>query len=171
MNSILVDWKRNPSNPKAKMILLLFRLCQYGKVNKVTFYLMIPYLILYRIFVEWLLCVELPWKTVVGPGLVIDHGQALVVNDGSIIGSNCTLRHSTTIGSKLLKDGSYSKSPILGDWVDVGSNVCIIGPVSIGNNVKIGAGSVVITDIPDNCVAVGNPARIVRIQNSVDITS
>jgi putative colanic acid biosynthesis acetyltransferase WcaB len=46
--------------------------------------------------------------------------------------------------------------------VDIGSNVCIIGEIIIGNNVKIGAGSVVVNNIPDNCIVVGNPAKIIR---------
>ena len=51
--------------------------------------------------------------------------------------------------------------PWLGDNVDVGANVVVIGGVRIGNNVKIGAGSVVTKDVPDNCTVVGNPARII----------
>lgn len=115
--------------------------------------------------VEWILGVELPWKTTVGEGLTIYHGYALVVNDGTVIGENCILRHCVTIGNKQLQDGSFSRSPIIGDNVDIGANVCIIGPVTIGDNSKVGAGSVVTKDIPPNSVVVGNPARIIEIKS------
>jgi putative colanic acid biosynthesis acetyltransferase WcaB len=112
--------------------------------------------------VEWILGIEIPYKTRIGKGLTLFHRQALVINDGTKIGDNCILRHSTTIGHKLLKDGSHSDSPIIGDNVDIGSNVCVIGSVTIGDNVKIGAGSVIVGDIPSNSIAVGNPARIIK---------
>ncbi|WP_417885234.1 serine O-acetyltransferase [Zunongwangia sp.] len=112
--------------------------------------------------IEWVLGVELPYKTKVGKGLIIYHGHSLVINDGAIIGDDCTLRHCTTIGNKEKSDGSFSSSPKIGNLVDIGSNVCIIGPIHVGNNVKIGAGSVVVKDIPDNCIVVGNPAKVIK---------
>jgi putative colanic acid biosynthesis acetyltransferase WcaB len=118
------------------------------------------HLVFYRLFVEWNLGIELPRKLIAGKGLIIYHGQALVVNQGVIIGENCVLRNSVTIGHKKLADGTFTKCPRIGNNVDVGANVCIIGEVTIGNNVIIGAGAVVIKDIPDNSIAVGNPARV-----------
>jgi serine acetyltransferase len=159
---LFTDWKENPQNIKARLILIGYRFAHLATKNRVLFILLIPQLIIYRVIVEWFLGVELPYKTVVKGPLTIYHGQSLVVNDGTIIGSNCKLRNSTTIGTKILPNGLYSRSPILGDNVDVGANVCIIGDVKIGNNVTIGAGSVVVKDIPDNSVVVGNPARIIR---------
>lgn len=157
-NSIFQDWKANKDNFKGQLIMVLFRLAQKVHRNKILFCFFFLYLIFYRFFVEWLLCVELPWKAQIGPGLGLYHGHALVLNPQTVIGSNCTLRQSTTIGNKE-PDG---KAPVIGNQVNIGANVCIIGDISIGDNVIIGAGSVVVKDIPANCVVGGNPAKIIR---------
>jgi serine O-acetyltransferase len=72
------------------------------------------------------------------------------------IGDNFRCIHCTTLG--------YGKNgrPTVGNNVSLGANVTIVGKVCIGNNVKIGAGAVVAKDVPDNCVVVGNPCRIVK---------
>lgn len=162
---ILQDWNANKNNPKGRIILLLFRLCTLGSRNKFLFIVLIPIIIFYRIFIEWTFGVEIPYKTKIGKGCMLYHGQSLVINDNANIGNNCTLRHSTTIGNKLLSNGSYSQSPVIGNNVDIGFNVCIIGPVIIGNNVKIGAGSVVLKNVPDNTIVAGNPA-VIKIKKS-----
>ncbi|WP_157097888.1 serine acetyltransferase [Niabella ginsenosidivorans] len=159
---IFCDWSSNRSNSKGRLILLLFRIAHIATISKLFFVLWVPYLALYRIFVEWILCCELPYKTKIGRGLSLYHGQALVINDGTVIGDNCILRHSTTIGNKQLSSGTFSKCPVIGNNVDVGSNVCIFGAIIIGNNVKIGAGSVVVKDVPSNCIVAGNPARVIK---------
>ena len=94
----------------------------------------------------------------------MEHGQSLVVNGQLFIREICSLKHSTTIRSKQLADGSMSLSPILGNNVDVGAHVCIIGPIKIGDNVTIGVGSVVVKDVPSNCVIAGNPAKVIRMK-------
>jgi putative colanic acid biosynthesis acetyltransferase WcaB len=156
------DWSANRQNFKAQLVLFLFRLVQ--AVNRYTFTKIIffPYLVLYRYWVEWHLGIELPRKLTIGKGLSLYHGQALVVNKGVVIGEYCVLRNSTTIGHKKLADGTYSGCPRIGNYVDIGANVCIIGDVTIGDHVVIGAGSVVTKDIPSNSVAVGNPARVLE---------
>jgi len=156
------DRQANRQNFKAQLVLFTFRLAQLinrSMILKVIFY---PYLLLYRYWVDWVWGIELPRKLTVGKGLSLYHGHALVINQGVVIGNNCSLRNSTTIGHKQLVDGSFSACPRIGNNVDIGANVCIIGDVEIGDNVAIGAGSVVVKSIPANSIAVGNPARILE---------
>ena len=160
--NIFQDLRANRRNPKGMLVLVLFRIAHLLRLNIITFILFLPYFILYRIFVEWVLCIELPWKTRIGPGFRIDHGQALVINDHTVFGAGCTVRNSTTIGNKRTKDGVYTSSPIFGDRVDIGANAVIIGPVRIGDDVVIGAGAVVVKDVPAGHVVVGNPMRILK---------
>jgi serine O-acetyltransferase len=100
------------------------------------------------------------------------HAFATILSAKSI-GKNFSHRHSTTLGNKgdsiiIKPDGSIMKNtagndaPTIGDNVTVGANAVIIGDITIGNNVIIGAGSVVTKSIPDNCIVVGNPARILK---------
>ncbi len=165
INYIFQDWEVNKEgSSKSRFILLMFRSTQIlGRLP-------VPFLSgffrnFYTLIVEWLLGIELPWDTKIGSDLRLIHGVGLVVNNGTIIGHNCIIRHSTTIGNKKLPDGSYSGSPKIGDNVEVGSNVVIIGPITIGNNAVIGAGSVVVKDVPEGAVAVGNPAKVIRVLN------
>lgn len=156
---------RNRGNSKGMTLLIFFRTAQLVHNNKVSRILFLPYLLFYRLFVEWILGVEIPWKVKIGSGLILDHGQSLVINSLTTIGNNCQLRHSTTIGTKKLSNGTYSHSPQIGNNVDIGSNTCIIGAITIGDNVTIGAGSVVVKDVPSNCIIAGNPAKIIKLSN------
>ena len=164
---ILQDWQVNSATSfKSRLILLLFRSAQkFGRLQIPL--ISISSRILYQLLAEWVLGVELPWDTQIGPNLKLQHGLALVVNHEAVIGANCTLRHSTTIGNKKLPDGSCSGSPRIGNGVEIGSNVVILGSISIGDYAVIGAGSVVVKDVPAGAVVVGNPARVIRI---IDIT-
>ena len=76
------------------------------------------------------------------------------------IGDNFSFRHCTTLGNK--SDDKPNDIPTIGDNVTLGAHVIILGNVHVGNNVIVGAGSVVVKDIPDNCVVAGNPAKIIK---------
>lgn len=159
--NIFQDLKANKGNPKGMLVMIAFRLAHLLRLNVVTFILFIPYFLLYRLFIEWVLGIELPWKTKLGEGFRVDHGQGLVINDGTVFGKRCTVRNSTTIGNKQDRNGNYTRPPIFGDDVDIGANAVIIGPITIGDRVNIGAGSVVVKDVPDDHSVVGNPARYI----------
>lgn len=156
------DHSANRQNFKGQLVLFMFRLAQQinrSIITKVIFY---PYLLFYRYLVDWLWGIELPRKLTAGKGLSLFHGHALVINQAVVIGENCILRNSTTIGHRKMPDGTFSKCPRIGNNVDIGANVCIIGGITIGDNVAIGAGAVVVRDVPSNSVVVGNPARILE---------
>jgi putative colanic acid biosynthesis acetyltransferase WcaB len=163
---ILQDWAANKRNWKGRFVLLLFRLARWFRhTNVLIMILGLPYLILYRISIEWVLGIELPWNLEIGEGTKLYHGHALVINDKSILGSGVTLRHCTTIGSKVLADG-IEYAPKIGNNVDLGSNVVILGNVLVGNNAIIGAGSVVVKDVPEYAVVAGNPAKILYVRST-----
>jgi putative colanic acid biosynthesis acetyltransferase WcaB len=164
MQYLFQDYAQNRGQVKIIFILVFFRLVHpFARRKKsLLWWIGIPLMALYRVLVEYLLCVELRASTQVGSGLKIEHGYALVINDRTLIGRNVHVRHCTTIGCVKMPDGSQGKSPVIGDNVEIGANSVILGGITIGDNAKIGAGSVVIHDIPANAVAVGNPARVIK---------
>ena len=118
----------------------------------------------YQVVVEYILGVEIPWNVTIGTHLQLQHGRGIVINHQTVIGHHCILRHTTTIGNKKRSDGSYTSAPTIGNYVDIGCHVVILGDVNIGDRAVIGAGSVVIRDVPAGGVVAGNPARLIRIE-------
>lgn len=94
----------------------------------------------------------------IGHDFFIDHGQGVVIGETTEIGNNVTLYQGVTLGGTSLEQ--KKRHPTLGDNIIVGAGAKILGPVYIGNNVRIGANSVVTKDIPDNSVVVGVPGRV-----------
>lgn len=160
-NCILKDCKNNKGNYKSIFILIFYRLSSiFGKSytkNRFIFYLGFPIWVPYRILIDWIMGIEIPMHTNIGPGLILHHGQGLVINAETVIGKNCLLRHNTTIGCKIVNNNP-GKSPIIGDNVDIGSNSVILGEINIGSNSVVGAGSVVLKNIDENEIFAGNPA-------------
>lgn len=99
----------------------------------------------------------------IGKGLFIDHGSGVIIGETTIIGDNCTLYQGVTLGGTGKEQGK--RHPTLGNNVMVSAGAKVLGSFKIGDNCKIGAGSVVLEEVPPNCTVVGIPGRIVRRRN------
>lgn len=109
--------------------------------------------------------ISLPKSVSIGPGLRIWHFGGVFIHPEAVLGSNCVLRQGVTIGNRV----EGGPAPIVGNDVEFGAYAQILGGIRIGDGCRIGALSVVLTDIPDGATAVGSPARIVtRARLQVD---
>ena len=107
--------------------------------------------------------IEIHPGATIGKCLFIDHGMGIVFGETTEIGDNCTIYHGVTLGGTGKDAGK--RHPTLGNNVLIGAGTKVLGPVYIGDNSRIGAGSVVLRNLPANCTAVGVPAEVVRINN------
>ena len=96
----------------------------------------------------------------IGRGMVIDHGMGVVIGETTEIGDHCTIYQGVTLGGTGKDVGK--RHPTLGNNVMVGAGAKVLGPFTIGDNTKIAANAVVLEEMPENCTAVGIPAKIVR---------
>lgn len=97
----------------------------------------------------------------IGRGLFIDHGSGVIIGETAILGNNVTLYQGVTLGGTGKEKGK--RHPTLEDNVMVSAGAKVIGSFTVGKNSKIGAGSVVIEEVPPNCTVVGVPGRVVRM--------
>lgn len=96
----------------------------------------------------------------IGKNLFIDHGSGVVIGETAEIGDNCTIYQNVTLGGTGKETGK--RHPTLGNNVMVGAGARVLGPFKVGDNSKIAANAVVLTEVPPNCTAVGVPARVVK---------
>ena len=96
----------------------------------------------------------------IGKRFFIDHATGVVIGETTEIGDDVSLYQGVTLGGVSTNKGK--RHPTLGNHIVVGCNASILGAITIGNNVRVGAGSVVLNDVPDDCTVVGVPGRIVR---------
>jgi len=97
----------------------------------------------------------------IGRGLFIDHGAGVVIGETADIGNDVTLYQGVTLGGTGFATGK--RHPTVQDNVTIGSGAKLLGPITVGHGAKIGANSVVITDVPANSTVVGNPGHPVRV--------
>ena len=95
-----------------------------------------------------------------GGGFFIDHGMGVVIGETTVVGKNATIYQGVTLGGTGQDRGK--RHPTLGDNVIVGAGAKVLGNIQIGSGVRIGAGSVVVQSVPDNCTVVGVPGEVVR---------
>lgn len=129
-------------------------------------FLRAPLSLVYRIWYKWtqITCgIDIPYTTKVGRRVTLEHfgGMILVARE---IGNDVTIRQSTTFGVKNKED--LAGKPIIGDHVDIGVGAVLIGHIRIGDHAVIGANAVVTKDVPPYGVAVGVPAKVVKIKNA-----
>ena len=116
--------------------------------------------------------IEIHPAAVLGPGLFIDHGMGIVIGETAEVGENVSILQGVTLGGTSLK--REKRHPTIGDNVMIGAGAKVIGGFTIGAGSRIGAGSVVVREVPEHCVVVGVPGRITfrngeRVSGVIDL--
>ncbi|MFW6579770.1 serine O-acetyltransferase [Acinetobacter baumannii] len=134
--------------------IFLYRISHFLYKKKIPF---LPLIFKYLIFLIFNSVV--PYSTKIGKNTKFAYGGiGVVLHSRCIIGDNCIIGQGITIGRKLSPEGI----PTIGNDVYIAAGSRILGGITIGNNVIIGANAVVVTDIPDNSIVAGAPAKVVR---------
>ena len=123
-----------------------------------NFFLKAFWRVLHRITM-YITGIQIPVETKIGKGFRIVHFGTIVVNPNAVIGDNFNLSQGTLIGNS---QGRRAGFPKIGNNVCMQANSIIVGGVTIGNNVFIAPGAFVNFDVPDNCLVIGNPGRIIQ---------
>lgn len=113
-------------------------------------------------FSRFLTGIEIHPAAKIGNGVFIDHGAGVVIGETAEIGNDCTIYQGVTLGGTGKDKGK--RHPTLKNGVMVAAGAKILGPFTVGKHAKIGAGSVVLKEVPDNATVVGVPGRVVRIK-------
>ena len=141
----------------------------YSGVQAVLFYRLTHFLWRYKFywlarfistFARWITGIEIHPGAVIGRRFFIDHGMGVVIGETAIIGDDCMLYHGVTLGGTTWD--KVKRHPTLKNGVVIGAGAKILGPIILGENVRVGSNSVVVRSIDDNETVVGIPGRIVR---------
>ncbi|MBF8278715.1 MAG: cysE [candidate division NC10 bacterium] len=116
--------------------------------------------------------IEIHPGAVIGRGLFIDHGMGVVIGETTEIGENVTIYQGVTLGGTSLE--KKKRHPTIGNNVVIGSGAKILGPFKVGDNSRIGSGSVVVKEVPPNAVVVGVPGQVTfrdgkRVPQAIDL--
>lgn len=151
------------TNPGFKY-LFIFRTTKYLKIAGTIF---IPFYVLSRFILRrysFKYGISIPYNTNISSGFYIGHYGCIVVHYKTVIGRNCNISHGVTIGEKV--GGKNPGIPVIGDNVYIAPGAKIIGGIRIGNNVAVGANSVIADNIPDNAVVIGIPGKVISHNGS-----
>lgn len=107
--------------------------------------------------------IEIHPAVIIGEGLFIDHGMGVVIGETTVIGDNVTIYQGATLGGTGKETGK--RHPTIGNGVTISTGAKILGPFHVGDNSKIGAGAVVLREVPPNSTVVGIPGRVVKKDN------
>lgn len=163
------DWKANSKsiNQAGFRTLIVYRFGQWRMTIKNKF-LRAPLSFIYwqmEKHVRFKYGIELPYTVGLGDKVTFEHQHGIVIHGNSKIGDGCIIRQGVTIGNKSIE--SPFDAPFIGSYVNIGAGAKILGQITIGNYVVIGANAVVTSDIPDYGVAVGIPAKVIKINPKV----
>ena len=117
-------------------------------------------------FARWITGIEIHPGAIIGRRFFIDHGMGVVIGETSEIGDDCMMYHGVTLGGTTWD--KVKRHPTLMDGVIIGAGAKILGPITLGKNVRVGSNSVVVKSIDDNCTVVGIPGRVLQKKVSDD---
>jgi len=117
-------------------------------------------------FARWITGIEIHPGAVIGRRFFIDHGMGVVIGETAEIGDDCMMYHGVTLGGTSWD--KVKRHPTLKNGVIIGAGAKILGPVTLGKNVRVGSNSVVVRSIDDNCTVVGIPGRVLKKKVSDD---
>ena len=117
---------------------------------------------------RWLTGIEIHPAATIGRRFFIDHGMGVVIGETATIGDDCTVYHGVTLGGTSWEKGK--RHPTLGDRVVVGAGAKVLGPVTIGDDARVGSNAVVVKDVPPAATVVGVPGRVVTQRAPDDLT-
>jgi putative colanic acid biosynthesis acetyltransferase WcaB len=155
------DSRANRHDLRVWLVVILFRLTAHARGDAPRPRpAAMPLIVFYKLLVEWVLGIEIPLRLRVGPGLRLFHARGIVIHPDARLGANVVLKHGVTIGHRGDED-TEGPTPTIGDGTVFGPHSQVLGDVTVGAGARIGAGAVVLCDVPPGATAVGIPARVV----------
>ena len=123
-------------------------------------------------FTRWITGIEIHPGATIGKNFFIDHGMGVVIGETATIGDNVTLYHDVTLGGVSVENMEKGtiRHPQIGNNVIIGSGAQLLGPITVGDDARIGSNAVVVKDVPEKATMVGIPARNVRRRSTEEIT-